>query len=311
MSWPPGRTCSGATCSNVSGTVTWSLGTLAGGANGSVTLTVTVDSSYAISSLTNSATLSASDPAGNPVTKTAASTIAVAIPPPTAPAFTLTKTANLVQVAPDGAVTWTFAYNNYGTASGTVVTITDPLPAGFTFVSCTGGCLNASGTASWNVGTVAAGASGSVTVTATASNPFMSPNPAGNTGSINWTENSGAPVAASASVGVTGNACSTYYFRKTTGSVGFDGTRQLATISPVPQASDIGGSTTIVVPGGANTYSSTILSFYESPATATDVVLAGNTLTTNMYIDRNPGPGITIRTTVYDYNSTTGARVIG
>ena len=301
--------CAGASCSNASGTVTWSLGTLAGGAKGSVTLTVTVASSYASSSLTNSATLSATDPAGNPVTTTASSTIAVAIPPPTAPAFTLTKSASPVQVAPGGAVTWTFSYNNYGTASGTGVTITDPLPAGFSFVSCTGGCVNTLGTVSWSIGTVAAATSGTVTVTAAAANPFTSPNPAANTGSINWTENTGTPVAASASVGVTGSACNTYYFRKTTGSVGFDGTKQLATVSPVPQASDVGGSTTIVVPGGANTYSSTVLSFYENPAAPTDVVLAGNTLTTNMYIDRNPGPGITIRTTVYDYNSTTGARL--
>jgi len=309
---PAGTTfvgCAGASCSNVSGTITWSLGTLAGGAKGSVALTVTVASSYATSSLTNSATLSASDPAGNPVTKTATSTIAVAIPPPTSPAFTLSKSANLVQVAPGGTVTWTFAYNNFGTAQGTGVTIADPLPAGFTFLSCTGGCVNGSGTVSWNIGAVTPGAGGTVTVTATAANPFISPDPAVNTGSINWTENAGAAVTATASVGVTGNACSTYFFRKTTGTVGFDGTKQLATISPVPQASDIGGSTTIVVPGGANNYSSTVLSFYQSPATATDVVLTGNTLTTNMFIDRNPGPGITIRTTVYDYNSTTGARV--
>jgi uncharacterized repeat protein (TIGR01451 family) len=301
--------CAGASCANASGTVTWSLGTLAGGAQGSVTLTLTVASSYASSSLTNGATLSASDPAGNPVTKTASSTIAVAIPPPTAPAFTLSKSASPVQIAPGGAVTWTLAYNNYGTASGTGVTITDPLPAGFSFVSCTGGCVNALGTVSWNIGTVAAASSGTVTVTATAASPFTSPNPAANTGSINWTENAASPVAASAAVGVTGSACNTYYFRKTTGSVGFDGTRQLATVSPVPQASDVGGSTTIAVPGGANNYSATLLSLYQSPATGTDVVLTGNTLTTNMYIDRNPGPGITIRTTVYDYNSTTGARV--
>ncbi|HEV8552323.1 MAG TPA: IPTL-CTERM sorting domain-containing protein [Casimicrobiaceae bacterium] len=301
--------CSGASCGNSSGVVTWTLGTLAGGATGSVTLTLTVNSNYASSSLTNSATLSATDPAGNPVNKTASSTIAVAIPPAIAPAFTLTKSATPVQIAPGGPVIWTLAYQNYGDGGATGVTISDVLPAGFSFVSCTGGCINSSGTLTWNIGAVASGASGSVTVTATAANPFISPNPAVNTGSINWIENIGSAVSATASVGVTGNACNTYYFRKTTGLVGFDGTKQLATTSPVPQVSDTGGSTTITVPGGANTYSSTVLSFYEDPAAATDVVLAGNTLTTNMYLDRNPGPGITIRTTVYDYNSTTGARV--
>ncbi|HEY2967651.1 MAG TPA: DUF11 domain-containing protein, partial [Casimicrobiaceae bacterium] len=246
--------CGGATCANTSGTVTWTLGTLAGGATGSVTLTV--NTNYASSSLTNSATISAVDPAGNPVNKTASSTIAVAIPPPTAPAFTLIKTSNLTQIAPAGSVTWTLAYHNYGTAGATGVTITDTLPAGFAFSSCTGGCSNINGTVSWTIGSVAASASGSVTLTATATNPFIAPNPGTNNASINWTENSGSAVQASSQVGVTGNACSTYYFRKTTGSVGFDGTRQLATSSPVPQASDIGGSTTITVPGGAENYSS-------------------------------------------------------
>ena len=304
--------CSGGTsCGNSGGTVTWTLGSLAGGASGTATLGVTVNVGYANTSLVNSAMLTASDPAGNPVTTTASSTIAVNQPAPTAPAFTLTKSANVTQDAPGGSVTWTLAYSNYGTAGATGVTITDTLPAGFTYVSCAGGtsCSNTSGTITWNVGAVAAGASGTVTVTATAANPFTSPNPAVNNASVNWMQNIGAPIAASAQVGITGQACSTYYFRKTTGAVGFDGTKQLATTVPVPQVSDVGGSTTITVPGGANNYSATVLSFYQDPAAVSDVVLSGNTLTTNMYLDRNAGPGITIRTTVYDYNSTTGARV--
>ncbi|HXS51821.1 MAG TPA: hypothetical protein VN782_04760, partial [Usitatibacter sp.] len=306
---PAGATyvsCSGGTtCANAGGTVTWSLGTLAGGASGSVGLTVTVPASYTSPSLANTANLSATDPAGSPASASATSTVAVDVPHPN---IVLQKSASTPVVAPGGSVTYTLGYSNTGSSGASNVVITDVVPSGFTFVSATGGGTNSLGTVTWNIGAVAAGAGGSVTITLQAANPYSDLDPQTNTASVTWTGNT-TPVAASTQTGVSQstNVCSAFYFRSTTASVGFDGTRQLATTSPVPAATDAGGSTSITVPGGAGVFSATVLSFYEDPASAADVSLTGN-LTTNMYIDRKSGPGITIRATVYDYDSTTGAR---
>ncbi|MCK7513024.1 MAG: hypothetical protein MZV70_59370 [Desulfobacterales bacterium] len=53
----------------------------------------------------------------------------------------------------------------------------------------------------------------------------------------------------------------------------------------------------VTVPGGAGNYVEALL-LYQEPSAATDLNFNGN-ITTNIHIDRNPGPGITIRATVY------------
>jgi uncharacterized repeat protein (TIGR01451 family) len=62
--------------------------------------------------------------------------------------------------------TWEYrlAYANNGTASATGVVITDALPAGLTFISADNGGVNAAGSVTWNLGTVAAGAGGTLRV---------------------------------------------------------------------------------------------------------------------------------------------------
>ena len=62
--------------------------------------------------------------------------------------------------------TWQYRldYANTGTASATGVVVTDVLPAGLTFIGADNGGANASGTVTWNLGTVAAGASGTLRV---------------------------------------------------------------------------------------------------------------------------------------------------
>ncbi|MES2672928.1 MAG: InlB B-repeat-containing protein [Pseudomonadota bacterium] len=298
-------TCTGGTgCSNTLGSLSWPLGTLAGGATGSATLVLTVPSSWTTSSLTQAATLAATAPDASPVTKAATSTVAVtgysAI---SAAAFTLTKSANATQIAPGGAVTYTIAYANYGGTSASSVVITDSLPAGMTYVSATGGGVNASNTVTWTIGAVAAGASGSVTVTATAASPFTAyTNPSSNSAAINWSGGS-TVTSSSVAVGVTGQACSTYYFKATTANVGNAGTQKVANISPVPQVSDTGSKATATLTSAGYTE---MLRFYQDPQTQNDLPFSGN-LTTNMYIDRNNGQGMSIRASVYDYNSTSGA----
>ena len=303
------------TC-NAGDTMSWNVGTLAAGEGPrSLTIAAVLANPYPASApvpLVNTATITSDDTA--PASATAASHVAVP-----RPELVLAKTANKTLVdataaAPANQVVFTLQYANTGAGDAQGVVLADPLPEGFLYVSATptpgsAPAVGANGTVSWTLGTLAAGGSGSVTVTARPGNPFAgTQNPVTNTASLSA---SGlAPVQDSADVGVvqSGQLCSAFYFRDATGSVGFDGTRLLATTGAAPQGADIGGSTTITVPGGAGVYSSTVLSLYQDPASTANTNFAGN-LTTSIWMDRGAGPGITIRGTVYDYDSVTGSRV--
>src|SRR5262249_38294903 len=57
-------------------------------------------------------------------------------------------------------ITYTITYGNTGGADATGVIIHDPVPAGTTFVSATGGGTEAGGIVTWNIGTVPAGTTG-------------------------------------------------------------------------------------------------------------------------------------------------------
>ncbi|MCB1906887.1 MAG: IPTL-CTERM sorting domain-containing protein [Rhodocyclaceae bacterium] len=314
-----GCTCtdndSSGTC-NAGDTLSWSVGTLAAGAGPySVTVSTTVANPYPASAtvpLTNTATLDSDDTAA--VQASAASYVSVP-----RPQLTLAKTADKTIVdgtaaAPANQVTFTLTYRNDGAGDALGAVLADALPDGFEYLSASPSpdsapAVGSNGSVSWNLGTVAAGASGSTTVTLRPSDPFTgAANPATNTATLSATGQ--VDVQDSAAIGVlqSGQVCSAYYFRDQSGDVGFDGSQLLGTSGIAPTGADIGDSTTITVPGGAGVYSPTVLSFYQDPATISNTEFAGN-LTTFMYMDRGPGPGITIRTTVYDYDSDTGARV--
>ncbi|HVF62890.1 MAG TPA: hypothetical protein VNE58_02710 [Casimicrobiaceae bacterium] len=300
--------CAGGTgCSNASGTVSWTLGTLAAGASGSAMLTVTVDPGYAGASLTNNATVSGTDPGGNPVMRTATSTIAINQPQPVAPAFTLAKSASATQIAPGASVTWTLAYRNFGTAGATGVTISDALPAGFTFVSCAGApCAQSAGTVTFNVGAVAAGSTGTVTVTASAANPFTTPSPAVNSASINWTQNTGPPVTATAQVGITGQSCSNYYFRAATTNVGAGpdgGVRSIANTTAPTSA------TASTISFNATTTPAEAARFYQDPPANGTLAFSGN-ITTSFYVSKVNGPQLRMDVFVYDYDPVSGGKTL-
>jgi uncharacterized repeat protein (TIGR01451 family) len=304
---PAGTTyvsCTGGTaCSNTAGTINWTLGSLAAGASGTATLSIVVPSSYSSFSLTNGATVSATAPDASTVSATANSTVSVTgVALPGTPAFTLRHVADASNIAPGGSATYTLTYNNTGTAAATGVALTASVPGGMSFVSCSNSCTNGSGTVSWTIGTVTAGASASRTFTLSAGSPFTSSNPASSVATLTWT--SGTPVTATASVGITGQSCSTYYFSNTTTNVGFDGTKRIAAISPIPTAGDTGTTVNATAPGQASAFLE-VLRFYQDPQTQTDVPFDGN-ITSNIYVDRNNGQGLNIRGTIYDYNSTTG-----
>ncbi|MCW2856732.1 MAG: hypothetical protein JWR52_2347, partial [Marmoricola sp.] len=74
------------------------------------------------------------------------------------PTLGLVKTGSLtVNNNGDQIITYTINYSNTGTAEAQAVTITDPVPTGTVFVSCSNGCTSAGSpaTATWTIGTVA------------------------------------------------------------------------------------------------------------------------------------------------------------
>jgi uncharacterized repeat protein (TIGR01451 family) len=70
-----------------------------------------------------------------------------------------------VGTAPD--LTYTLTVTNRGPDNGSIVTVTDPLPAGLTFISATasqGSCANAAGTVTCNLTNINSGSSATVTI---------------------------------------------------------------------------------------------------------------------------------------------------
>lgn len=285
-------------------TLTWNIGNLAGGSGtSSVGFDATVDDPYPGSAaipLVNTATIDSDQ------TAPASDDASIYVDAPR-PRLTIAKSADTPLVAPGGNVTFTLRYANSGNADATGVVVTDTIPAGFSFVSASGSGTNSSGVVTWNVGSLASGSSGSVTLTLQANDPFAAANPATNLATVD--SDGTTPVSTTLDVGVTqaGSLCQTYYFRDQTGDVGADGTRLLANTAAAPQPSDTGGSSQATVPGGAGNYVE-VARFYQDPATPAEVTFSGS-LTTQLYIDRTSGPGITLRGTVYDYDSGTGTTV--
>jgi uncharacterized repeat protein (TIGR01451 family) len=92
------------------------------------------------------------------------------LPPGLAPGLTISKSGPPT-VASGANLTYTITYGNTGTAVASGVIIRDPIPAGTTFVSATGGGTFSAGVVTWNIGTIPAGTSGltvSFTVNVTA-----------------------------------------------------------------------------------------------------------------------------------------------
>src|SRR4029077_9296200 len=79
----------------------------------------------------------------------------------------LTKTVDDPAAVPGDVVTFTITLSNNGPGAGTSVQVTDLLPAGLTFISATPsqGTYNAS-TGLWDVGTVTAGGTQTLQITA-------------------------------------------------------------------------------------------------------------------------------------------------
>jgi uncharacterized repeat protein (TIGR01451 family) len=280
--------------------ITWDLGYLGAGAGPlAVTYRVDVDNPYPDAAevpLVNTAAIDSDQTAE----VEASASVFITAP---RPQLILQKTANLAQVAPDSNVVFTLAYTNTGNATATGVVLSDPIPTGFSFVSATGGGTNNSGTVTWNLPDLDAGASGSVQLTLKSAATYTATNPQTNTAAIDSDQTS--PVTASVQVGVTqsGSVCNTYYFHQTTTDVGVDGSQKIATTTIPP-----GSGAALAVTLNKNVYTD-IINFYQDPASTSDVIMASS-INSIFYIDRDPGNAAVISTTVFDYDSVLGTRTL-
>lgn len=280
-------------------TIAWAIGLLPAGDSGSFTVTGTIENPFPVDAtipMENTANLTSNESA--PVS----ATTSVMVDTPR-PILTVQKSAATATIDENSNVTYTIDYANTGDVVASGVTMADVIPAGLTFVSATGGGSESGGTVTWNLPDLAANATGSVTLTLHVPASYSGDNPFTNT--VSLSASGVAPVTDSFEMGVNQitNVCSTFYFSPVTTNVGADGTQQIATTT-VPAGTGTNASFTTL----AGQVYSEAQRFYTEPAAANAIAFSGD-LTTTFYLDRVNGGGITIRTTVYDYDSVSGTKV--
>ncbi|MEP7359032.1 MAG: hypothetical protein ABI847_17410, partial [Anaerolineales bacterium] len=148
--------CGGGTsCANNGGVVVWHVADQAPSASAQLTLVVAVSGSLTdIDVITNSgyqADSAETEPTtGEPVTTNVTTA--------NLPQLSISKTAAPALAIADGVITYSLTVHNAGLAAATAVTVTDQVPAGTTYVSCSGAtCAQVAGTVTWVVGNVGAG----------------------------------------------------------------------------------------------------------------------------------------------------------
>ncbi|KQW48798.1 hypothetical protein ASC77_08680 [Nocardioides sp. Root1257] len=108
--------------------------------------------------------------------------------PPSSPGtsdVTVTKSASVASPHGGDTLTYTLTAKNVGDATATGVVVRDELPSGVTYVSSSSPCTQASGVVSCSVGSLAAGASTSVTIAVTA-NPIAGAGPVSHPQANHW-----------------------------------------------------------------------------------------------------------------------------
>ena len=141
--------------------VHWNLGTLAAGASGMVQMVVRVASPLPNGTpITNGAYGIASSETGVVSGPSVTTTVM------SSPLLSISKTDSPDPVPAGGSITYTLSYQNTGNANATGVVVSDTVPSNTAFVSATGGgSPDPSQVVHWSLGTLAAGASGSVQMT--------------------------------------------------------------------------------------------------------------------------------------------------
>ncbi|HEU4402866.1 MAG TPA: DUF4347 domain-containing protein, partial [Candidatus Polarisedimenticolia bacterium] len=153
-----------------SGTGLWTVGSVAAAGSATLTITATVNAS---GSYTNGAQVQASGQAdpdstpGNGVGNGEDDQASVTLTPVAVADLSLTKSASSLTPNVGSNVTFTITVSNAGPSGATGVTVTDLLPAGFSFVSSAGPGTYNSGTGLWTIGAIANAGSATLTITAT------------------------------------------------------------------------------------------------------------------------------------------------
>ena len=161
---PAGLTLVSATPSGLttynSGSGLWDIGALANGANATLSIVATVNTT---SPATNTATKSAEDqPDPQPANNSAGATVT-----PVSADIAIGKTVDNSTPAFMSNVTFTITAKNNGPSNATGVLVSDVLPVGLTYVSSsTVSGTYTVGTGLWNIGPIANGATATLTITA-------------------------------------------------------------------------------------------------------------------------------------------------
>jgi len=202
ITYVTGSVTGGGVYDTTTNTITWSLGTLNGGATSvnQVTFQATVNADAAIgANIANTAGISCTE-----IPKPVASGPAVFSVP--TPNLTLSKTVSPNPVKRGDTITYTITYRNTGTLNATSVSLSDALPAHITYVAGTvtgGGTYSAANDAiTWSLGTLNVGASAQVTFQATVNNDAAIWSYIANTAVISCTEIATPVVSNTAGVSV-------------------------------------------------------------------------------------------------------------
>ncbi|WP_353648310.1 LPXTG cell wall anchor domain-containing protein [Nakamurella sp. A5-74] len=186
------------TCSDAVGTtVSCTVGTLASGATATITIRGTISPTFVPGNLSNTA--SAATTTTDPTAGNNSSTLTVAVV--ASADLSLSKSADPAQITFGSPVTYTLVVTNNGPSSSAGVATSDPLPAGFVFISGTNCVAAANNTVTCTVGTLTAGA--------TATRSFTVSTPAGGSGNVTNTATVSAttpdPTAANNSASAVSN----------------------------------------------------------------------------------------------------------
>ena len=135
----------------------WSLGTLAAGTTGQISVTVQVRSPLSNGTLLTTQATAVAD-GGLLATASESSTVQ------SAPGLSITKTDSADPTGPGSNLTYTITYSNPGTDGTTGVVVTEAYDPRVTFVSAVPP-PDAGSTNTWSIGDLAGGASGTITLT--------------------------------------------------------------------------------------------------------------------------------------------------